>query len=377
MTISQDEIKARAIRLGFSFIGFTPAEQTPHFSQYVDFISNHALGDLVFLSKPYVITGRENPATLLDNAKTIIILGVCYPSINKNRRQYKNTDGAISSYAVLPDYHNLLREKATALMKELELSADTAIHWRIFIDSGPMMEKDMAYAAGLGWIGKNAVCIHPDYGSFFFICCVLTDLGLKQNKIAPVRDLCGDCELCVQACPTGCINDHQIDVTRCISYLTTEHNGIIPRNLRSQIGNHIFGCDICQSDCPHNQANAKPENGLIFHINHLVPTSLCLPDELNHTPESFKNYFRGTSILRIGVERYLRNVIIAAGNSRNARCVPALKRLVSHHSDLVAIHAAWALSMFSDRNLNRYLIRMIDTEISELTANEIRALVLD
>lgn len=376
MTISQDEIKARAGRLGFSFIGCAPAEQTPHFSQYVNFISNHSLGDLSFLSKSYVITGRENPITLLNDAKSVIVLGSCYPSGPSQLDQDGNTNGAISAYGVLPDYHELVREKAATLMMEFEQSSSSSIHWRVFIDSGPMMEKDMAYAAGLGWIGKHSLCIHPDYGSYFFICCILTDAELGQISPIPVKDLCGECNLCEQACPTGCIHDHQVDATQCVSYLTIEHKGIIPRNLRGLIGNHIFGCDVCQSVCPHNQATSKPENGLFFNLPDVVPASLNLSDELNHTPDTFKEKFIGTPTLRIGIERYLRNVIIAAGNSRDAHSVPALKRLVSHDSDLVAIHAAWALCMFSDRKLNHYLCEILDTEVSELVAAEIRDLAL-
>jgi epoxyqueuosine reductase len=374
MSISQNEIKARASHLGFSFVGFTPAVQTPHFPQYVDFVANHTMGDLAFLSQSYVNKGREDPTSLLENAKSVIVLGVCYPSFN-SQIGHNNTDGIISAYAVLPDYHKIIKEKAIALMKEIEQISTARIDWRIFIDSGPMMEKDMAFAAGLGGIGKHSLCIHPDFGSFFFICCILTNLDITQMRTIPVKDLCGNCTLCEQACPTQCIDDHHIDVTRCISYLTTGHKGIIPRDRRSQLGLHVFGCDVCQTVCPYNKSSITPENGYYFHTPHAIPASLKISEELNHTPHTFKEKYNGTPILKIGFERYLRNIIIAAGNSMDVGCVPALKRLISHDSDLVGIHAVWAYNQLSDINLNRYLRNLLDTEISELVAAEIRALV--
>lgn len=377
MTISQSEIEARAKRLGFSFVGFSLATQTPNFPQYLDFISNHEISDLSFLSQEYVIKGRQIPASLVENAKSVIVLGVCYTSKNSPQEQTANVRGTISAYAVLPDYHKLIEGKATTLMKGLEQTNNATINWRIFIDSGPVMEKDMAFAAGLGWIGKHTLCIHPDYGSFFFICCILTDLDLAELKRNPIQDLCGICTECERACPTGCIDAHHIELTRCISYLTTVHHGIIPRDLRSHLGTHVFGCDVCQTVCPHNKTTAIPENGYFFHVPNVASAVLNLPDELNHTPQTFKENYFGTPVLRIGFERYLRNAIIAAGNSVDSRCVPALKRLVFHNSDLIAIHAVWALSKFADRNLKNFLIDLLESEISEPVADEIRALVTD
>jgi len=374
MQITSDLIKARAASHGFSFVGFTEAKASPHLNDYLKHIRDFEHSDLAFLSRSYVVNGRKDPACLMDNASTVIVLGVCYPPPQTKNNKNKIDNGTIAAYAVMPDYHDVIREKATLFVHSLQKECDTTFKTRIFIDSGPMMEKDMAFSAGLGWIGKNTLCIHPKYGSFFFICCILTDLKIASDDFFN-QDLCGTCQECEKACPTNCIHDHRIDAMRCISYLTIEHKGVIPRAMRKQIGNRIYGCDICQSVCPRNENTKKPENWYFFHIKPKIKSQLDLCEQLKHTPVSFKEDFSDTPIFRIGYEQYIRNIVVAAGNSSNDECIPHLKQLITTGSNLISLHAIWALANFKDNNTRDFLVGLLNTNINDELKKEISELV--
>ena len=377
MLYRSDDIKAKAERLGFSFAGVTRAEQTPHFINYLDEISRQDLADLSFLGLPYVIEGRRNPANLLHGAKSVIVLGASYPPSPSNH--FADTDdvaATIAGYAILPDYHKILKEKAKEFVAELQADTAQEIHARIFIDSGPLMEKDMAFKAGVVWIGKHSLAIHPQFGSNFFIACLLTDLDIFWGNEGTVQDLCGSCQKCVLACPTSCINDHVITLSRCVSYLTIEHKGAIPRDLRQKIGTRIFGCDTCQNVCPCNSAPLQPQNGYFFAPEPSVPQPLDLVAALALDESSFQEKFSSTPIFRIGYERFMRNAAIAAGNSHNSACIPALKHVLQLGTDLINIHAIWALGQFPDKETRQFLLDYLQTGTSTACAEEIRE-VLD
>ncbi len=370
MLLEKKMISARANSLGFSFVGFAKARQTPHFPKFLEYISENDVGDLTFLSKPYVINGRSNPASLLENAASVIVLGVSYPHANGLANGTNKCTGSIAAYALLPDYHHLLREKARRLVSDLRNSSRTEFNARIFIDSGPMLEKDMAYASGLAWIGKNSLSIHPEHGSFFLICCILTDIDLEIEPRL-VADLCADCRQCEIACPTGCIENHRVDISRCVSYLTVEHRGVIPRNLRPQISNRIFGCDTCQSVCPRNLNAYPPENSGGFQYKITTGSSMRLAQELNLSEGSFQEKYGATPIARTGYTRYMRNVVVAAGNSADSNCIPGLKKALLSPSEMVGIHAAWALNQFPVAETEEFLQAQLQTAISVKISQEI------
>jgi epoxyqueuosine reductase len=373
MVYLSNEIKARAERLGFSFAGVARAEQTPHFMKSLHEISRQDLVDLSYLAKPYVIEGRRDPASLLLGAKSVIILGACYPSYSPNHNAHTNeAAGTIASYAILPDYHKILREKARQLIADLQAGTADEIHAKIFIDSGPVMEKDMAFKAGTIWIGKHSLGIHPLFGSNFFLGCVLTDLDIHLESDGTVQDLCGSCQKCVLACPTRCIGDHIIEISRCVSYLTIEHKGIIPRDLRQKIGTRIFGCDTCQMVCPYNSVPRRPQNGYFFLPEQSLPQSIDLVAALTLDASSFQERFSNTPIFRIGYERFMRNAAIAAGNSHNSACIPALKQILQLGSDLINIHAVWALGQFPDEETRQFLLDYLQVATSSNCADEIR-----
>jgi epoxyqueuosine reductase len=248
--------------------------------------------------------------------------------------------GWISRYAWGDDYHDLLKGKLDALLERINDLYGRPVRGRAFVDSGPVLERDLAGVAGLGWIGKNTHLISPRKGSWFFLGELFLDVPLAYDR--PTRDRCGRCELCLKACPTGAFaGPYVLDARRCISYLTIELKGWIPRHLRPLIGNHIFGCDICQEICPYNvkaQASAEsafqPRTGL--HAPQLIPL-------LSLDRSEFRRRFRGSPILRAKRRGFLRNVVVALGNSKSVEAIPALIKALEDEESLVRGHAAWAL----------------------------------
>ena len=343
MTSEKNEIRARANNLGFSFTGFTEVQQSPHFEDYLEWLEREQFGNLEFINTHYVIGSRREPGHLLKNAKSIVVLGVRYGPLLKKDQSESPDSGIIATYAQYEDYHYVVKNKAVELMESINRVRSGKFNYRIFIDSGPLMEKDFAYAAGLGWIGKNSLLIHPELGSFTFLCCIMVDIDLNENTQLP-NDLCENCHLCEYACPTQCIaGDHTINVSQCISYLTIEHKGVIPRSLRSLIGNRVFGCDICQDVCPYNTRVTEIRSKIFFNLKKKNYHPLDLLKEMSLTEKTFKEKYMNTPILRVSYERHLRNIIIAASNSHNRKFIKSLKELLASDSEITRIHAVWAL----------------------------------
>ena len=371
MTSEINEIRARANNLGFSFTGFTEVQQSPHFQDYLEWLEREQFGNLEFLNIHYVIGSRREPGQLLKNAKSIIVLGVKYGPL-PNRRQFEPPDkGMIAAYARIEDYHYVINNKAVELMESINSERSDKINYRIFIDSGPLMEKDFAYAAGLGWIGKNSLFLHPELGSFTFLCCIMVDKDLNE-KAQLSNDLCENCHLCEQACPAQCIvGDHTIDASQCISYLTIEHKGVIPRNLRSLICNRVFGCDICQDVCPYNTRVTENQSKIFFNFKKKDYHPLDLLKEMSLTEKTFEEKYMNTPILRVSYERHLRNIIIAAGNSHNRKFIKSLKELFASDSEIIRIHAAWALGKIGLEECFLILRSHLALENNDLVKDEI------
>jgi epoxyqueuosine reductase len=254
--------------------------------------------------------------------------------------------GWISRYAWGDDYHDLIKRKLEALLGRVKELHDRPVEGRAFVDSGPVLERDFAGVGGLGWIGKNTHLISPKKGSWFFLGELFLDLPLAYDR--PLRDRCGKCELCLTACPTGAfVGPYLLDARRCISYLTIELKGWMPRPLRPLVGNHVFGCDICQEVCPYNvrapttqEAAYLPRPGL--HAPELIPLLSLDKDEFNRR-------FRGSPIMRAKRRGFLRNVAVALGNSKSREAIPALIQALNDEEPLVRGHAAWALGQIGSR----------------------------
>jgi epoxyqueuosine reductase len=251
--------------------------------------------------------------------------------------------GRVAAYAWGADYHDILAERLQRLVASIEMKTGQPVPNRWYTDTGPILERDLAQRAGLGWIGKNTCLIHPRQGSFTMLAELL--LGVELEPDLPfVYDRCGECRRCLEACPTGCIlPDRTLDSQRCISYLTIELKGSIPLELRSQIGDWVFGCDICQQVCPWNVRFAPPQGDPAFAPRHGVPQP-DLIEELSLTPEQFNRKFKGNPIRRARRGGYLRNVAVVLGNHGDPAAIPALTNaLFNDPESLVRGHAAWAL----------------------------------
>jgi epoxyqueuosine reductase len=248
--------------------------------------------------------------------------------------------GWISRYAWGDDYHYLIKDKLESLLDSVRRICNGPLEGKVFVDSGPVLEREFAGIAGIGWIGKNTHLISPQNGSWFFLGELFLSMPLAYDR--PIRDRCGKCDLCLKACPTGAfVGPYVLDARRCISYLTIELKGFIPRHLRPLLGNHIFGCDICQEICPYNaRARPTPEEAYApragLHVPDLIP--LLSLDEAE-----FRRNFRGSPILRAKRKGFLRNVAVALGNSKSREAVPALIRALDDEEALVRGHVAWAL----------------------------------
>jgi epoxyqueuosine reductase len=271
---------------------------------------------------------------------SVISVGLNY-FVPRSRPQPSNaSNGWISRYAWGDDYHDVLKRKLDTLLERVKEIHGDAVEGRSFIDAGPVLERDFAGVAGLGWIGKNTQLISPKRGSWFFLGELFVDLALAYDR--PMRDRCGKCDLCLKACPTSAfVGPYVLDARRCISYLTIELKGWMPRHLRPLVGSHIFGCDICQDVCPYN-VKAKPSAEEAFspraglYAPQLIP--LLALDE-----ETFRRRFRGSPILRAKRRGFLRNVAVALGNSKSPAAIPALVHALDDTDALVRGHAAWAL----------------------------------
>jgi epoxyqueuosine reductase len=297
---------------------------------------------------------REDIRSVLPSARSVISLGMVYHTPHPlSVERTDPTRGWIARYAWGDDYHDIMKEQMESLLGELRAEAGEPFDARIYVDTGPILERAAAKAAGLGWIAKNTCLINEDVGSWFFLGEILTSLELAPDF--PAADRCGTCTRCLEACPTGAITEpYVLDATRCISYYTIEVKGAIPGPFRPQIGRHVFGCDICQDVCPWNRpapVTPLPQfqprsliNDNEQQITALDPPLIALAAM---TEAEFQTLFRGSPVRRARYRGFLRNVCVAMGNSGNKEFCPILERLCENADPLVKEHAAWALSELS------------------------------
>jgi epoxyqueuosine reductase len=338
---SPAEIKAELIEharsLGFAECRFTAAEPAAHRELYQQWISEGKHGDMAWMARD--IERRTDPRIVLSGAQSILVLCLNY----FQGETAPDTDYRIARYAWNDDYHDLI----TAKLKELSarLEAHGGIQ-RPYVDTGPILERDFANEAGLGWNGKSTMQIHRQHGTWFFLAEILTTLALPPDS--PSRDLCGKCTRCIEACPTGAITaPHRLDARKCVSYLTIEHKGSIPIEYRRAIGNRLYGCDDCLDACPWNRfATASRE--ATFQARQSV-FSRRLTDFLSLTDEEFRQLFKGSPIKRIKRPAFLRNVCVVLGNVGTSDDLPALKSTAEDLNPLIAEHAVWAIREIQDR----------------------------
>jgi epoxyqueuosine reductase len=379
MNLKQDLI-AEAHRLGFLLTGVTLPTRPPHFSQYEEWLDGGRHGTMAYLANERARQHRADPHLILPEVRSILCLGLPYgpaakdpflrqklqkstlplltppPSLEgaggigssscnalQKAQEEQPLTGQIASYAWGPDYHTIIPPRLAQLVAFVEGRLQRPIIWRGYTDTGPILERDLAMQAGLGWIGKNTSLISPHSGSFFLLAEMMWDVELEPDPPL-THDFCGTCRRCITACPTGCILPNRtLDARRCISYLTIENKGTIPPELRPASGNWIFGCDICQQVCPWNQRFARGVGDPAFtpQSQFVLPALL---EELQLSPQAFNQKFRSSPILRAKRRGYLRNVAVALGNFHDPAAIAALTETLLHEPEpLVRAHAAWAL----------------------------------
>ncbi len=360
-------IKDAARRLGFDLVGISPVGDPSHAGSFAEWLRRGLHGEMAYMER--TAGKRMHPGELLPWARSVVSVAMGYATPHPREETPGDLRGWISRYAWGDDYHDALRRRLEALLASVQAMAPGA-RGRAYVDAGPVLERDAAARAGLGWIGKNTLLLHPERGSWFFLGELFLDRELEYDR--PMRDRCGRCDLCLKACPTNAfVGPYILDARRCISYLTIELKGPIPRDLRPLVGTHIFGCDLCQDVCPYNAKNKattaepafQPRAGL--RAPELIPL-------LALTEGDFRRRFAGSPITRAKRRGLLRNVCVALGNLKDPRAVPALARALREDPEpLVRAHAAWALGRIAAPEAQRALEEASRHEADEAVRREI------
>lgn len=342
-------IKAEARQLGFQLAGITTPDPPLHLGVYENWLAQGRQASLHYLASERARQRRADPRLILPECRSILVLGIRYfapraeTPATDNPAEENMPTGRVAAYAWGEDYHAVLVERMRVLVGQIEILAGRPVSNRYYTDTGPLLERDLAQQAGLGWIGKNTCLIHPRQGSYFLLAEILLDLDLPADEPFP-NDHCGSCRRCLEACPTQCIlPDRTLDARRCISYLTIELKEQIPPDLRGAMGEWVFGCDICQQVCPWNLRFAGEEGDTAFAPRPEV-AGVPLMDDLRLTPQEFNLKFKSSPVQRAKRRGYLRNVAVALGNAKDRRTIELLGDVLVNESEvLVRSQAAWAL----------------------------------
>jgi epoxyqueuosine reductase len=312
-----------------------------HTTEFRDWLRKDAHGEMDYMERGE--GKRCDPQKVLPGAHSIVVLALNYFQGEQVWPSQAVAAGRIARYAWGEDYHEVISRKLDKIDSFLR---EFGGQQKCYVDTGPILERDHAAEAGIGWHGKSTMLIDPRLGTWFFLAEILTTLELAPDS--PQRDRCGTCERCIKACPTGAIAaPHQLDARRCISYLTIELKGSIPVELRPLIGDRIFGCDDCLDACPWNRfAQASRETAFSARPS---TTGMLLRDYLKLNDVEFRALFRNSPIKRIKRRGFLRNVCVALGNVGGPADLPALNGTASDPDELIAEHAAWAIERIQER----------------------------
>jgi epoxyqueuosine reductase len=378
---SADWIQAEAHRLGFDLVGIAPATAPATVTQYRRWLEKGFHGEMAYLARAEAVAKRKDLARIQPGVRSVVTVAANYhtgplpPEASDDRSR-----GIVASYAWGDDYHDLLLARLGQLASSLpvapEAHAKARPGYRAYVDTGPILERELAARAGLGFVGKNSNLIHPRLGSWLFLCELLLTVELPRLEPPPARGTCGRCTRCLEACPTGAlVAPYVLDARRCISYLTIELKGPIPRELRPLVGNRIFGCDICQEVCPWNRRFARPTAEPAFQPR---PEAIApaLLDLMALDDAGFRQRFRGSPVKRAKRRGLLRNTAVALGNWGDAAAVPGLVRALEDSEPLIRGHAAWALGRVDSEEGRQALEQARQHEGDDWVREEIRLALL-
>ena len=351
MILDTERALTEAHAIGLEWAGVASLGRSDHITHFRRWIAAGLHGEMAYLARPDAVRRRADLDRTLSGFRSALVVAQSYADDEPATSPGDPSRAIVARYARGRDYHHVLRDRLEDLASRLEDLAGRPFRRRAYVDTGPLLEREVAMRAGLGWFGKNTMLIHPRRGSYFFLGVLLTDLPLRPSD--PFADEhCGTCRRCLDACPTGALLGRDdngapvMDATRCISYLTIELKGPIPRELRPAIGNRVFGCDICQEVCPWNERFSAPTTESAYsHRSDLDGVSLIelATRLLGMSGKGFQREFRDSPVARARRNGLLRNVCVALGNWGSPEALPVLERAAHDRSELVREHAVWAL----------------------------------
>jgi len=364
-------VKQMARDLGFSPVGITTADPPGRWAFFQDWLSDGHAGEMSYLARNG--DKRSDPRVLVPGARSIVCVGLNYlPPVQDGERD--GPHGEISSYARGDDYHEVMKHRLRTLLDRIA-GLDPKVEGRYYVDTGPVFEREYAARAGLGWFGKHTNLIEKRTGSYFFLGELILTTDLEPD--APAMDHCGTCTRCMDACPTDAIPEpYVLDSNRCISYLTIELKGPIPKDLRRGMGSWVYGCDVCQDVCPWNVKYASPTGESAFQAR---PGSERpdLHQLLGLSQDAFSKRFRKSPIKRTKRRGLLRNAAIALGNVGAESDVPVLARALEDDEPLVRGHAAWALGRIGGDAGRKVLASHLQSELDPDVREEIESALGD
>ena len=359
--VDTERALAEARALGFEMAGVVTRGDSGHMAHFRRWIASGLHGRMDYLSRHDAVGRRADLDRTLPGFQSALVVAHSYADDHPTTPPTHPSRAIIARYARGRDYHHVITEKLDTLAQHLEILAGRPLRRRAYVDTGPLLERELAVRAGLGWFGRNTMLIHPRRGSYFFLGVLLTDLALRPSPPF-AEDHCGTCRNCLDACPTGALLGYDddgapvMDATRCISYLTIELKGPIPVELRPAIGNRVYGCDICQEVCPWNERFSTPAPEPAYEPRPELdnPSLIDLATRLlEMSGKAFLREYRDSPVSRARRNGLLRNVCVALGNWGAAEAVPVLERAAGDQSELVREHARWALERIGTAGAGR------------------------
>ncbi len=366
--------KTKALELGFNLVGITRAEPSPYLDAYFRWVDAGMHGTMDYMARPDRQQRRRDLTEILPGVQSMIVVGLDYATVTVPDGLLNDPSrGRIAAYAWGLDYHEVMTPRLQQLAEWLRVESRQTMTHRVYVDTGAILERSHGQQAGLGFTGKNTMLIHPRRGSSFFLGEILTNLEFDAYDKAGRQTLCGTCTRCLVACPTNAFpRPHVLDARRCISYLTIEHKGWIDRDLRSLMGNWVFGCDICQDVCPF-QPFTLPTQEQAFYPADTDRIAPPLLDVLALDDAQFKARYAGSPLYRIKRERLVRNACVAVGNWGHPDAMPSLGNLLEDRSPLIRGHSAWALGRIGGDESTRLLTARYGREEDSQVREEIAA----
>lgn len=338
----KEQIRQRAFELGFDDCRFTSANAPDHARQFQQWLAKKKFGEMTWIERN--AGKRIEPHKVLIDAKSVICLAASYDQDSESKIQNPE-NGIVARYAQFNDYHDVLAERLKTLAAFINSAANHKVLW--YVDTGPILERDLAQRAGIGFIGKHTNLISRKFGNWIFLSEIITALELEPDT--PETNHCGKCTRCISACPTNAITaPFELDARKCISYLTIELKGPVPVEFRKAIGNRIYGCDDCLAACPWNRFAREGQMMKSYFRNDLQNPDLVELLSLNEV--NFKQKFAGSPVLRTKRRGLLRNVCVALGNIGNKSTLPALEKASRDSEPLIAEHARWAIEEIGRQN---------------------------